>query len=134
MRTIFVSALAGLFVLGFLGQALAQTPHDKIQRVLLEHHDIEGTDMELRIYRIAYPPGASAPPHHHPVVGLGYVVKGHAHSVFEGEQPKDYSAGDSFEDRAITEHVEFRNASATEPLIFVIAYAIKKGENTLEVP
>jgi quercetin dioxygenase-like cupin family protein len=140
MKRVKSLVLACVLLLCNLDLAVAQDPTTassngaQIERVLLQAYDIDGTDKELRLYLITYPPGASAPKHHHPVVGLGYVIEGSAKSTFEGEQTKIYRAGSSFVDRAITEHIEFWNLSSTEPLRFLISYAIKKGEKTLEIP
>ena len=111
------------------GAALAQ-PADP-QRVLLGSTDVPGTTLETRLYLITYPPGASAPRHTHPVVGVGYVLDGEAESQFEGGSLVRFRAGDRFADLAATPHTLFRNPSTTKPLRFVIAYTIAKGAPTL---
>jgi quercetin dioxygenase-like cupin family protein len=69
-----------------------------------------------------------ADPHTHPVPGVGYVLEG----AFESAWGEDGAAatvthqGESFVDRAHERHL-FRNASATSPLRFLVAYAIPIG-------
>jgi quercetin dioxygenase-like cupin family protein len=98
----------------------------------MQSHPIAGTNQELREYLITYPAGVAAPVHHHPVVGLGFIVEGTAESQFDGEDLRVYHAGDSFQDRAITKHVVFRNPDRTKPLRFVIFYRIEKGKSVVE--
>jgi len=107
---------------------------DAISRKLIGHSDVPGTDTEMRMYLITYPPGASAPPHHHPVVGLGYIVKGKAETQFQGHAPQIISENESFEDLAVVLHEVFKNLSADQPLVFVISYVVKKGAPVLETP
>jgi quercetin dioxygenase-like cupin family protein len=85
------------------------------------------------MYLIEYPAGAVAPPHVHPVVGLGYVLEGRFESAFEGEAPIMVEAGHSFVDKAEVPHVFFRNADPARPLRFLIAYTIRKGEPSMRV-
>src|SRR5687768_190282 len=59
-----------------------------IRRQLLEQRPAEGAPgLETQLWLIDYPPGASAPSHHHPVVGIGYVIEGAFDSVFAGQAP-----------------------------------------------
>lgn len=99
-----------------------------ITRRIIEHHEIPGTTDELEMILIEYQPGAEAPPHLHPVVGLNYILEGTAESQYEGEPLKTFHAGDSYQDLANTKHLIFRNASKTEPLKFLVACKIPKGQ------
>jgi len=87
--------------------------------------------MELRLYLIEYAPGVAAPPHVHPVEGIGYVVEGAFESAFSDEAPSLKQQGESFVDRASVEHRIFRNASSSAPLRFVMAYAVRKDAPVL---
>jgi quercetin dioxygenase-like cupin family protein len=106
-----------------------------ISRTLLEHHDIEESPgWETRLYLIRYEPGAAAPVHHHPVEGMGYVVRGSFESAFQGEAPVVVHEGQSFRDHALVPHVLFRNISTSTPLDFVITYVVRKAAPVLETP
>src|SRR5262245_27519486 len=88
----------------------------KIARRVLERTPIAGTEDELRLMLIEYPPGVAGTPHRHPVTGLCYVIEGTAESQYEGEPLKTFRAGDSYRDPASKPHLIFRNASAEKPL------------------
>ena len=106
-----------------------------ITRTLLEQRDLEESPgWETRLYLIHYEPGAAAPLHHHPVEGMGYVVRGSFESAFEGEAPVVVHDGQSFRDRAKVPHTLFRNADPSKPLDFVIAYVVRKGAPVMEAP
>lgn len=106
-----------------------------ISRSLLEHHDLPNLPgWESRLYRIDYGPGVAAPPHHHPVEGIGYVVSGSFESAFEGEAPVVAHAGESFRDRPLVKHVLFRNPDRDRSLTFVISYVVQKGDPIVETP
>ena len=99
-----------------------------ITRELLETSPATGLpDWEVRLFLITYPPGADGSNHSHPVVGIGYVLSGTMVSAFDDDPEETFVAGQSFTDRASFHRVS-RNASAREPLKFVIAYTVKKGE------
>jgi hypothetical protein len=89
--------------------------------------------MKTQLWRIEYGPGASAPRHHHPVVGIGFVTEGAFESTFAGQEPTRVRAGQSFVDLPGVEHRMFRNASGQKPLKFVIAYTLPEGTPTLEL-
>lgn len=95
---------------------------------MIERIDITGSDEELRLMLIEYPPNVSSVPHIHPVGGLCYVVEGAAESQYEGEDLKTFKAGDSYQDIATIKHLLFRNASKTDPLKFTCTAKIKKDQ------
>jgi quercetin dioxygenase-like cupin family protein len=106
-----------------------------IQRTLLQQRDVpELPGWETRIYLIQYGPGIEAPLHHHPVEGLGYVVSGRFESAFENEAPALVHEGESFVDRAAAPHTLFRNADATRPLTFLLAYTVLKDAPVVVTP
>lgn len=107
----------------------AEIPKDKIteiSRTVLERSDIEGSDEELRLMLVEFPPGFSNIPHIHPVGGLCYVIEGTAESQYDGEEIKIFHAGESYQDSANKKHLLFRNASKTGNLKFTCTAKIKK--------
>ena len=110
-------------------QSLSAQSKSAITRKVVERHEIPGTTDELEMIVIEYQPGASAPPHLHPVVGLNYILEGTAESQYEGEPLKIFHAGDSYQDYANKKHLIFRNASKTEPLRFLVTCDIPKGHS-----
>jgi quercetin dioxygenase-like cupin family protein len=119
-----------------VSSATVPSPDNRtILRKVLERSDIPGTGDELQMILIEYPPGAAAPPHLHPVVGLNYILEGAAESQYEGEPVKTFHAGDSYQDPANRKHLIFRNASKTEVLRFIVTCRIPKGQSfTRELP
>jgi quercetin dioxygenase-like cupin family protein len=89
---------------------------------------------ETRLYLVEYPPGADSGGHHHPVVGLGYMLSGSILSAFGDDETVSIKEGQSFVDAAHRIHTVSRNASATEPARFVIAYTVKHGEPVTILP
>lgn len=80
---------------------------------------------ETRLYLIEYGPGATAPLHVHPFVGIGYVLEGSFESAFGDESPHVIHAGEQFVDPPAVPHRLFKNVSDTAPLRFVIAYTMR---------
>lgn len=100
----------------------------EVSRKVIERTDIAGTDEELRLMLIEFPPDFSSPVHTHPVIGLCYVISGVAESQYEGERIKIFQAGESYQDAATKKHLLFRNPSKTENLTFTCAAKIKKDQ------
>jgi quercetin dioxygenase-like cupin family protein len=131
-RTLLVTASAALPALATSGAIHAAPSDPQIQREVVQRGPISSSGLELVAYRITYPPGASAPSHCHPAVGIGYVIEGEFESQFLGGSITHKRAGDTFMDEAITEHVLFRNPSKTAPLVFLITYALPPGTAALQ--
>jgi mannose-6-phosphate isomerase-like protein (cupin superfamily) len=83
---------------------------------------------ETRLYLIEYGPGAVAPLHVHPAVGVGLVLDGTFESAFGDDQAVQVHAGQGFVDPAGVPHRVFRNFGSDHGLRFVIAYTIRTGE------
>jgi quercetin dioxygenase-like cupin family protein len=106
-----------------------------IRRTLLCSSPVQGLPgWETRLYLIEYPPGADGSGHHHPAVGLGYMLGGTILSAFGDDQPIAIREGESFVDAAQQVHTVSRNASETQPLRFVIAYTVRQGEPVTVLP
>ena len=108
---------------------------ETIRRTLLCSAPVEGLPgWETRLYLIEYSPGADGSGHHHPVVGLGYMLSGTILSAFAEDEAVPIKEGESFVDAAHLVHRVSRNESATEPMRFVIAYTVKEGEPVTVLP
>ena len=107
-------------------------PSTTATRTELMRRDIPGAeDREAVLFLISLPPGAAAPAHTHPGIGIGYVLEGVYESQYEGEGLKRFTAGDAIYDLAQTPHLIARNGSHTEPLRFIMTFIVKKGEPTI---
>jgi len=100
----------------------------EVSRKVIERSDIPGSDEEIRLMLVEFPPAFSNVAHMHPVVGLCYVIEGTAESQYESEDVKTFHAGDSYQDSATKKHLIFRNASKTDGLKFTCAVKIKKDQ------
>lgn len=123
-------ASAILILVGILSSHLvfAQSKSPNTRKIV-EQYEIPGTTDVLEMILIEYQPGAAAPPHLHPVVGLNYIIEGTAESQYEGESLKTFHAGDTYQDPANKKHLIFRNPSKTESLKFLVACQIPKGQS-----
>jgi quercetin dioxygenase-like cupin family protein len=117
-----VAAVAGAVV----SWASAQVP-EQIDRKIVETIPVEGTDEELQMMLVTFPPSAKSQPHTHPVEGMNYIIAGAVESKYEGEAPVHYQTGDTYLDHKGRVHETFRNTSSTSPLKFLVAYKIRKG-------
>ena len=134
-RTLLVAASTVFTALGLSATRAVTHPapsDPQIRREVVQRAPISGSGLEMLEYRITVPPGASAPSHCHPAVGIGYVIAGEFESQFLGGPVTLRRAGDTFMDQAVTEHVLFRNPSKTAPLVFVIVYASPPGAPALQ--
>jgi hypothetical protein len=76
-------------------------------RVELMRRDIPGAgNREAVMFLLSLPPGAAAPTHRHPGIGVGY-------------------------DLAQTPHLIARNGSHSEPLRFIMTFIVQKGGPTI---
>ncbi len=128
----FLPACHGAIVpdsLGASAPAVEPLAAGKIRRTLIDKRPATGlSGWETRLYLIEYGPGAVAPLHVHPVVGVGFVLNGAFESAF-GDQPLvQVRAGQGFVDPSGVPHRLFRNLSKDRPLRFVVAYTIPEGE------
>lgn len=123
---VIAAAAFGLFAV-FSSAPSANAASD-VSRRILERTDIPGTDDELRLTLVEFPPSKAAPPHYHPVPGVCYVLEGTAETQYDGGPVEQVSAGQSFHDVADTTHTVFRNVSDTEILKFICTAKIGKDQ------
>jgi quercetin dioxygenase-like cupin family protein len=135
LSTVAMLLVASVSLPRFANAADAPAPTAlKVTRVEIQRSDVPGTELETRLYLITYPPGASAPVHHHPVDGLGYILEGTAQSAYGSDAPTTIVAGQSFHDLPTVPHTYFVNADPEKPLKFLVAYTVKKGQPVIEIP
>ncbi len=100
-------------------------------RRVLERRAMPGSNRELVLVEVVYPPGAVAPPHRHPVPGLVYILEGVAASAYGDDAPRLYHSGDTLQDRDDVPHTLFRNADPDHPLRFLVAYVLEPERDYL---
>lgn len=97
-------------------------------RKVIQRTDVVGSNEELRMMLVEFPPAFSNVAHLHSVGGLCYVIEGTAESQYEGEDLKLFHAGDSYQDQANKKHLVFRNASDSDILKFTCTAKIMKDQ------
>jgi quercetin dioxygenase-like cupin family protein len=112
------------------GEASAQqTGFAGVTRRILERLPVPGDHRELVVVEVTYPPGGSAPVHRHPVGGAIYIVEGVAESAYGSDEPRQYRAGETLQDRPDIPHTLFRNCDPERPLRFLTIYVLEPGRS-----
>jgi quercetin dioxygenase-like cupin family protein len=126
-RLMIASLGVATLLLGVTMSRASPTAPAAVERKMLQRVPIEGSDEELQMILVTYPPGAESTPHVHPVPGMNYIVEGAVESQYQGGPLEHYKTGDSYLDQRDRVHAIFRNTSSTAPLRFLIACKIRKG-------
>ena len=100
-----------------------------VMRKVLERMPLPGDHRELCVVEVTYPPGGVAPLHRHPVGGAIYIVEGVAESAYGDDEPRQYRAGETLQDRADLPHTLFRNCDPERPLRFLTIYVLEPGRS-----
>lgn len=106
-----------------------QTGFAGVTRKVLERLPLPGDHRELVVVEVTYPPGGSAPVHRHPVGGAVYIVEGVAESAYGSDEPRQYRAGETLQDRPDIRHTLFRNCDPDRPLRFLTIYVLEPGRS-----
>ena len=106
-----------------------QSGFSGVTRKLLERLPLPGDRRELAVVEVTYPPGGTAPLHRHPVGGIIYIVEGVAESAYDSDEPRQYRAGETLQDRPDAPHTLFRNCDPERPLRFLTIYALEPGRS-----
>ena len=107
------------------GTSAQQAGFAGVTRKVLERLPLPGTQQELMVVEVTYPPGGIAPLHRHPVAGAIYIVEGVAESAYGSDEPRQYRAGETLQDRADVPHTLFRNCDPDRPLRFLTIYVLE---------
>jgi quercetin dioxygenase-like cupin family protein len=102
------------------GQGTQQTGFAGVTRKVLERLSVPGDHRELVVVEVTYPPG-------HPVGGAIYIVEGIAESAYGSDEPRQYRAGETLQDRPDIPHTLFRNCDPERPLRFLTIYVLEPG-------
>ena len=110
------------------GQAsVQQAGFPGVTRKVLERLPLPGDHRELVVVEVTYPPSGIAPLHRHPVGGVVFIVEGVAESAYGSDDPRQYRAGETLQDRADIPHTLFRNCDSQGPLRFLTIYVLEPG-------
>lgn len=127
MKLIYQSVLASVAI-AFLTPAeikAEETPVTITELFKREHPQL--ADKEIFVKRIELKPGASAPPHVHPGMVIGYVESGTLEFQIKGEALKTLKKGDTFFEPPGTHHLVARNPDAAVPAVIIAFIENPKG-------
>ena len=115
MRRIWIG-VAACIGLGFaLGLGMTSYAHSfpGVKQVFVQ--SLEGEDnLELRVIRLDFDPGAFSPPHRHPGHVIVHVLEGTIVNKLDDNPEVVYKAGETFYEAPGTLHALSRNPSATK--------------------
>jgi quercetin dioxygenase-like cupin family protein len=117
---------------GASAQALAGADGERSGITAIARHTFEDATMpgkEFRILRTTYAPGGQNPKHYHASHVVFYVLEGTGVWQEEGKAAVTLKPGDSLHVRPGTIHAH-RNASATDPLVFLEFVIVDKGQRS----
>lgn len=139
-------------VLGFTGTALAQQAAPQapmahgpattgaaaapsFRATVLLETPLLGTEARTyRLYTIDFAPGGATPRHMHPGDEIALVTEGAVTLEMEGEPPRTFQVGQTFQPRPMTPHVA-RNASPTAPARVSVSSITEAGKpSTIMLP
>lgn len=80
--------------------------------------------------QVSYAPGAKDSPHRHAGSSfiMAYVVSGAIRSQVEGESPRVYQAGETWQEDGSDHHVLAENASTTNPAKLLAVFVVDTGQ------
>ena len=100
----------------------------------LMQEDLQRTDgQEGTLILVEYEPGGSSPVHRHNAYAFVYVLEGGLVMQVEGQEEVTLAPGQTFSESPGDVHTVSRNASATEPVKFLV-FLVKQQGAPISVP
>lgn len=131
-RASSAALLAGALAVLGLGTdgaaARADEPRAEATVVPLLSKDLAGLpDKEAVMITVEYPPGGSSRPHRHDANVFVYVLSGTLRMQVDGQEAVTLKPGETFYESPNDVHRVSANASATEPVKFLVVMVKDKG-------
>jgi quercetin dioxygenase-like cupin family protein len=135
MKTSLLRHALTLLVLGmaFTGPALAHDGGEESVQPLMKQPLTDVPGKNVMMATVTLMPGQSAAPHLHPGSIFAYVLEGQVVSQLEGQEPKTYSAGESWYEPPRAHHLVTRNPSTSKPAKLLV-WAIVGPADPIKVP
>jgi quercetin dioxygenase-like cupin family protein len=121
VRIVFSAAVA---VMAMTSIAAAQQP-ETIKRTLLQKFDVPGSNYETVIGLADIMPNANIGRHTHPGIEGGYLIEGDLVIMVEGQQPKSYNAGGSWQLPPGAVHDAKAGPGGAK---VIVSYVVEKGK------
>jgi quercetin dioxygenase-like cupin family protein len=128
LRKSIIIAIAALAVGGVaVAQQMPPPPAQTagLKRTVLQKFDVPAGDRETVTALIEIPPNMDVARHTHPGPEVDYIIEGEVNLVVEGQPPKTYKAGESFEIPQGTVHGGRSGPNGTK---LVGTYIVEKGK------
>jgi quercetin dioxygenase-like cupin family protein len=110
-------------------QATAQPNAPRGITTLMTQDVGELGDSQATMLILTLPPKfGPTPPHKHTGPVFAYMLEGHVENQVDPEEPKTYSAGDSWYEPAMHVHRSLRNLSETETAKILVVEVFPKGK------
>ena len=120
-RIVFSAAVA---VMAMTSIAAAQQP-ETIKRTLLQKFDVPGSNYETVMGLADIAPNANIGRHTHPGIEGGYLIEGELVIMLEGQPPKTYKAGGSWQLPPGAVHDAKAGPGGAK---VIVSYVVEKGK------
>ena len=121
VRIVFSAAVA---IMAMTSIAAAQQP-ETIKRTLLQKFDVPGSNYETVIGLADIMPNANIGRHTHPGIEGGYLIEGELVIMVEGQPPKTYKAGGSWQLPPGAVHDAKAGLGGAK---VIVSYVVEKGK------
>jgi quercetin dioxygenase-like cupin family protein len=121
IRIVFSAAVA---IMAMTSIAAAQQP-DPIKRTLLQRFDVPGSSYETVMGLADIAPNANIGRHTHPGIEGGYLIEGELVIMLEGQPPKTYKAGGSWQLPPGAVHDAKAGPGGAK---VIVSYVVEKGK------
>jgi quercetin dioxygenase-like cupin family protein len=121
VRIVFSAAVA---IMATTSIAAAQQP-ETIKRTLLQKFDVPGPNYETVIGLADIMPNANIGRHTHPGIEGGYLIEGELVIMVEGQPPKTYKAGESWQLPPGAVHDAKAGPGGAK---VIVSYVVEKGK------
>jgi quercetin dioxygenase-like cupin family protein len=122
---IMFSAAVAIMAMTSIAAAQQPTPPQTIKRTLLQKFDVPGANYETVMGLAEIMPNSNIGRHTHPGIEGGYLVEGELVIMVEGQPPKTYKAGESWQLPPGAVHDAKAGAAGAKVLA---SYVVEKGK------
>src|SRR5215510_16141560 len=124
VRILFSAAVA-VMAMTSIAAAQQPTPPETIKRTPLQKFDVPGSNYETVIGLAEIVPNANVGRHTHPGIEGGYLIEGELTIMVEGQQPKTYKAGGSWQLPPGAVHDAKAGSGGAK---VIVSYVVEKGK------
>src|SRR5262245_21560742 len=124
VRILFSAAVA-ITAMTSMAAAQQPTPPQTIKRTLLQKFDVPGSNYETVIGLAEIMANSNIGRHTHPGIEGGYLIEGELAVMVEGQPPKTYKAGESWQFAPSAVHDAKAGPAGAK---VIVTYVVEKGK------